>query len=696
MQWKNIKIQPKLICLFILVALVPLALTGWWSARLSKQALHTKSHDQLESIREIKRVQVESFFNDRLRDVKVLANTPNIAEAFKALDASMKNEGGAGASFKGLNNGKFEAPAAYQAVHGRYFPTLQFYLEQYGYYDLFLMDADQGLVCFTIAKEGDFAQKTAEIDSSLKDVWNAAKSGKVTLSDTKPYALSAGAPAQFTAAPILENGRVIGVVALQISGKAVNDIMQQRSGMGASGETYLVGQDKLMRSDSFLDKENHSVTASFARPDKGRVDTVASRNALEGKSGSEVIIDYNGNPVLSNYSPITVGGNTWGLLAEIDEAEVEQPIHKLVVTIASIGSILMLAAAVVAFFLGAIIAKPLSRNVDFAQKVAAGDLAHTIPNDQHDEVGLLASALNAMVLSLKTMFGDIMEGAQSLSSSSGHLASISEQMSSTAEITSSRAGNVAAAAEEMSVTMNSIAAAAEQAASNVNSVASASEEMTATIDEIARNTARTSLMTENANERAAITFDKVNLLGRAAKDISKVTESITAISDQTNLLALNATIEAARAGEAGKGFAVVANEIKELAKQTAQATLEIKSKIDGIQQSTDETVNEITQITTIIREIDEMTKTVAAAIEEQSVTTKEIANNVAQASQGIHEVTGNVAQSATVAAGIAHDIAGINQASHELAESSLLVKTNAGELDSFSTSLAAMVDKFKI
>jgi hypothetical protein len=124
---------------------------------------------------------------------------------------------------------------------------------------------------------------------------------------------------------------------------------------------------------------------------------------------------------------------------------------------------------------------------------------------------------------------------------------------------------------------------------------------------------------------------------------AKSQKSITEISEQTNLLALNATIEAARAGEAGKGFAVVANEIKELARQTAAATLgDQEPASTGIQGSTDATVGQIEAITDVIGEVNDIVTTIATAVEEQAVTSQEIANNVAQASQGIQEVNENV------------------------------------------------------
>ncbi len=697
MRLKNVKLRPKLVFLFILTALIPVIIVGLLSARLSEKALMKTSYAQLEAIREVKKSQIETFFNERLGDVKVLADNPFTLAAFDALNDAMKEAGGGkSGQFTGHTKGKYDAPGSYTAVHDSYYETFNYYMDQYGYYDLFLMDAENGEIVFTVTKEADFAQITSEITSSLKDVWLRAKQGDIALSDTKPYAPSADAPAQFVAAPIKRDGKIAGVVALQISLEAINTIMQQRDGMGETGETYLVGSDKLMRSDSFLDPKNHTVAASFANPATGKVETEGAKQALAGNSEEQIIIDYNGNPVLSAYCPVAVGTTTWGLLAEIDEAEVKKPINRLLISIVVTAAILIVLVAVSAMILGAMIAAPMVKSVDFATKVAAGDLTQAIDIDQKDEAGLLAEALNAMTASLREMMTDIKSGAGDLSDSAGQLSATSTQMSTNAEQTSSKASNVAVAAEEMSVNMNSVAAAAEQAATNVNIVAAAAEEMTSTIDEVAKNTGQTSSMTSEAVEQASNASEKVHELGDAAREISKVTETITEISEQTNLLALNATIEAARAGEAGKGFAVVANEIKELAKQTAEATLEIKSKIEGVQNSTQDTVGEISEITKVIGEVNTMTNSIAAAIEQQSAATQEIASNVAQASQGIQEVTSNVAESSTVATDIASDVAEIDQVSTELTDSSRHVHSSADELNVFSGKLNEMVNAFRI
>jgi methyl-accepting chemotaxis protein len=175
-----------------------------------------------------------------------------------------------------------------------------------------------------------------------------------------------------------------------------------------------------------------------------------------------------------------------------------------------------------------------------------------------------------------------------------------------------------------------------------------------------------------------------------------VTEAITEISEQTNLLALNATIEAARAGEAGKGFAVVANEIKELARQTAAATVDIKSQISDMQTNTSSTIGDIEEITAVILEINNVINGIATAVVEQSAATNEIAGNISQASQGIMEVNENVAQSTVVIAEITQNIAEINQEATQVGESSSQVQASAQGLSDLAGQLQALMKKFKV
>lgn len=351
----------------------------------------------------------------------------------------------------------------------------------------------------------------------------------------------------------------------------------------------------------------------------------------------------------------------------------------------------------VMFFVARGILLPILAACRMVQDVAEGegDLTKRLAVGG-DEVGELSSWFNIFIEKLHGIISQVQTNLSTLNSSTGELSSLSELLASGADDATSRSHNVASAAEEMSSNMNAVAAASEQASTNVNMVASASEEMSATVNEIAGNTAKARQITEEAVAKTDTASKRVDELGGAANEISKVTEVITEISEQTNLLALNATIEAARAGEAGKGFAVVANEIKELAKQTAEATLEIKQKIEAIQSSTNLTVTEISEINAIINDVNEVVTTIATAVEEQSASTSEIATNVSQAAQGITEVNENVSQSSTVSGEISQDITEVSQIAGQLKDNSTKVNSQSTELASLADQLSVIVNQFKL
>ena len=350
------------------------------------------------------------------------------------------------------------------------------------------------------------------------------------------------------------------------------------------------------------------------------------------------------------------------------------------------------------FVMKRVVIRPFNKIVDWVKDIAEGegDLTMRLEVRSKDEIGQMAVLFNKFINNLQIIIQNISANAQQLNNSSTDLKSLSTQMLSSAEQVSNKASGVACAGGEMKTAMSSVAAASEQASGNLNLVAAATEEMTATVNEIAKNSETARQTTENAVERANSAHVKVDKLGTSADQIGKVTEVITEISEQVNLLALNATIEAARAGEAGRGFAVVANEIKELAKQTAAATQEIRSHIDGVQHATSETVVEINSITDVINDISKMIVTIAGAVEEQSSSSMEIANNLAQASQGIQHVNESVNRSSRQTAEMADDIAEVDQSTQKLSSGSSQVDDSATQLSDLANDLTAQISRFKV
>ena len=364
--------------------------------------------------------------------------------------------------------------------------------------------------------------------------------------------------------------------------------------------------------------------------------------------------------------------------------------------------ILVAAALGLALFIGftvvGVIINPINRTIAALQDIAQGnrDLTVRLDDSANNEIGRMGHWFNVFIQKLQGIIKDVADGVQTISSSSTELSAISEQMAQGIQTVSDKSNTVSASAEEMSANMNGVATAMEQAASNTNMVASLSEEMSTTIDEIARDAEKAKGISNDAANKASHTSENMDQLGVAARSIGNVVETITEISEQVNLLALNATIEAARAGEAGKGFAVVANEIKELAKQTADATLDIKNQINEVQATTAVTVADIDKISSIIDTINEIVGTIATAVEEQSAATKEIANNIAQASQGLQEVNGNVNQSTSVAGDITQDITQVNAEAGEISNASGQVTGSAEQLKHMAAQLKEIVGQFKV
>jgi len=434
---------------------------------------------------------------------------------------------------------------------------------------------------------------------------------------------------------------------------------------------------------------------------------------VAGKGGGfvEYIFDKpgKGNQPKVSYSIMIPGTDLWiGTGIYIDNiAEAQAKVaadlesaaaRSLTIAMSFIGAGFAFLVLPLTIFLIRSIITPLKRMIGMLKDIAQGegDLTARLKDTSGTETQELAEWFNKFVEQVHGIIREVAGNSAQVNQASTGLLGLATNLRGASSDMTAKSTNVAAATEEMSSNMNSVASAMEEFSINIGTVATASEEMTATIAEISQNASKAKDITGHAVGKATEASRRVDELGVAAREIDKVTETITAISSQTNLLALNATIEAARAGEAGRGFAVVANEIKELAMQTARATEEIRGKIQGIQSATGITVSEIQQVSQVINEVDIIVGTIAAAVEEQSVTTRDIADNVGQASQGVQEVNENVSQAEAVTGDIAREVTAVSAASGDIAHSAEAVQASSESLSGLARDLNAMVGKFKI
>ncbi len=367
-------------------------------------------------------------------------------------------------------------------------------------------------------------------------------------------------------------------------------------------------------------------------------------------------------------------------------------------TIGWVVPLAILIAIVFFFFIRRSIAAPIGESVKMTVLLAGGDFSREVPAallDRGDELGELGRGFQGMIANTRKLLEDVAGGVKTLVDSAANLSEVSETTAESVHSVSEKTQTVAVAAEEASANTQSVAASMEEAATNLSSVAAATEEMSSTVAEIAGNSDRARKISEESTTQVRSITELMQQLGKAAKEIGKVTQTITDISSQTNLLALNATIEAARAGAAGKGFTVVANEIKELARQTAAATEDIKLKIAGVQDSADHVIGDIHKVADVIKDVGDIVASIAASIEEQASVTREVAENIAQASLGVRDANERVAQTASVSASIARDMAGINSSMGVIGEGGERVRTSTDELGSLAEQLESTVGKFK-
>ncbi|MBT6094942.1 MAG: HAMP domain-containing protein [Rhodospirillaceae bacterium] len=673
---KNLAISKKLPAVIVLMVLTAVVISGLIAYSKSSTELVNAAENRLTALGSARKDALEAYLQDIDSDLKFQAANPYILEMLRAF----------GSGWAGLGDHptqhlqklyitdnpnplgekhKLDAASdgsSYSTSHKTYHPWMRTFLEERGYYDIFLFDLKGNLV-YSVFKELDYATNmhTGEWKASdLAAVYKKsldAKAGDMSFFDFKPYAPSADAPASFIGTSIFNvSGEREGVIVFQMPIGRINKVMQATAGMGESGETYIVGSDKLMRSDSRFSKESTIL--------KTRIDSVTVRNAIEGKTGVDITPDYRNIPVLSAYFPLDFHGTRWAIMAEIDEEEVLRPVSELQMFLAITGIILLLVVAAVGVLFARSITVPISRMTAAMAALANGEKETEIPaTDRGDEVGEMAGAVQ--------IFKENMIKAEKLvaeqEAARQHGEEERKQKEKRAEEIAKRTvdfdtsankviTDVASAAKQMKESAQSmsgvadhagqqaltVSSASERASTNVQTVASAAEELTSTIGEINVQINQSMSLISNAATDAQHTNAKVVGLDQAAQRIGEVVALITDIADQTNLLALNATIEAARAGEAGKGFAVVASEVKNLANQTARATEEISQQIGGIQEATGETVEAITGFTEIIENVKEVSSAIAAAVEEQAAATQEIARNVEQAARGTQEVSENI------------------------------------------------------
>lgn len=568
------RLRTRLVVAFIVAGLVPFAAVGVYSYVIARQALAAQAENYLIAVRDIKREEVTDYFDHMYQHMRGIRAEPLFARALQRFSQAI---------------GEGRNSAAYQTARVEFGGPIETEQELYDFFDVWLIDA-RGQIVYSAVSGTEIGVNVLQGElegSGLAGTFRRARS-EIVFTDFSWFD-PAEQPLAFFGVPLAGEDGLGGVAVVGIGANVVDRVMARRTGLGRTGETYVVGPNRLVRSEVFLDPENRSVRSAFRNPERGRIDSEAVRRGLAGETGVRMLVDYRNERVLSAYTPINVFGVRWVLLAEKDVDEIFEPVSKL-------RRLLILAGLLI----GAVVAGGgwwLARSVTRPLEQAVSEIAST-----------------------------------------------SREMSVTAEQHERTAGQQSAAVSETAATMNELAASARRSAEQTETASAVSDQGATRADEgDALVQEMLGAMAEIRNRTDDIGEQMLRLTEQTSQ-IQEITTAVTDLSNQINLLSLNAAVEAVRAGEHGKGFGVVAQEIRKLADQSKRSAGRIAGLLQEIQAVTNRTVmatEEGTKTaasgTGAVNKAGEAFRSLADAVAEIAENTKQVALSARQEAEAVKQ-----------------------------------------------------------
>ncbi|MBJ7539830.1 methyl-accepting chemotaxis protein [Marinomonas transparens] len=509
--------------------------------------------------------------------------------------------------------------STYDKIHQEFHPMFHDFQKQFGFYDVFIADAKTGHVIYSVFKELDFGTslKTGPYQNTgLGQVFKmAVSSGKdrVTyLTDFSAYKPSYNATASFLSAPIFSNKEMIGVLIFKMPIDRINAVITHQKGWESSGfaktsQTYVVGDDKLMRSNDRLLLENkdaflaqvkssniaddllqeitlHNTTIGLLK-----ISSEGVNEAIAGKQGFVVANNYLGEPSLSAFKPLQIPNMNWSIISEVSQSEAFSSITKLqdtiYVTLMITSLMTLVVGALLGWLLSKVIVKPINKMVKLVHGIAEGegDLTQRLPVEGKGEFSKLAKGINVFIGHIDTTFSVILASVVRLKPISDDMAEVNSKLALATQEQKKQS-------EKVNVCLSGANESTKRVEAELGQISDATRQGNETVHSSGQVVLKVADTMKELSEEITQTVDAISKLKGDTDRIVGIIDVINSIAEQTNLLALNAAIEAARAGEAGRGFAVVADEVRSLASKTRQSTDEVASMVSAIQNGTLEVV----------------------------------------------------------------------------------------------------------
>ncbi|MFP4225547.1 MAG: methyl-accepting chemotaxis protein [Desulfobacterales bacterium] len=579
LRWFSKRIMAKLITQFLIVGLIPLILLGGMTYIYSRSAMESEAFNHLSAVNKIRKEQVLEFLKSRMKNLILLSRSQHIR--------NMLNTG----TYREMN------------------PLFDYYMKGFGYSNIFLLSKTGELMHQAQAPaEKEAAVEAAPMTRLAAISKEIRKTETPFLTDITNYQ-SGASPGLFMAAPIYaDTGGLEAILVFLIDADRINAITSDKTGMGNTGETYLVGRDQRMRSESrFL--QDKSILSE-------KIQTAAVKQALDKKAGTRQIRDYRDVEVLAAYDtldlPKRMGTDfNWAIISQMDAAEAFSLLHKLGLNIFWTGLILLVLICGAGYVQSKMIARPINALSYRVMMMDEGDFTLTV-SERHknraDEIGMLMKAFASGTQRFRKQIKQLGQSSRHLLSSISQISTTASQLASSASETSSSISEVTTTVEEVSQTSQLATEKAEY------------------VSKSAENTARISLAGKQATENTTAGINRIKeemnyiaestvKLSEQTKSIEEIINTVTDIADQSNILSVNASIEAAKAGEQGKGFAVVAQEVKTLADQSKEATSQVRTILGDIQKATSAAVMATERGTKSVEEAIELAEQAGNAID---------------------------------------------------------------------------------